>query len=355
MTYRVIQWATGPVGRSSLRHILDSPDCELVGVYVHSPEKEGVDAGALIGRPDTGVKATTDRQAILAIDADVVVFTARMYLDLKDLDDEVLPILRSGKNVVTPVGYWNPAVYGTDYTNAIEGACREGNSTLFGGGENPGFFLPRLAETLTYVVSEVRSIGLTEMCDLTHAQQELIFAIGMGQPPSAFKDDAIVVQMLERNFNEEIMLVASQLGTSVDRYEVTSKYAVLDHDIEIDAGTIKAGTVVAQNHRHAAILDDREIITVNNTWFIHRDVPGWKLHDDRWTVTVDGRPSLTVDIDPSTSLSDTSTTTYADTNSGVMATMTAAAVCNAIPQVCAAKPGIFLSGTPDAPKVRWVK
>jgi hypothetical protein len=246
-------------------------------------------------------------------------------------------------------------VYGTEYTDPIEAACREGNSTLFGGGENPGFFLPRLAETLTSVVSEVRAIGLTEMCDLTRAQAELVFAIGMGQPPSDFDEDAIVVQMVERNFREEIMLVASQLGTQVDEYTVTSKYGTLDHDIEIDAGTIKAGTVVAQNHRHAAILDGREIITVNNTWFIHQDVPGWELHEDRWTVSIDGRPSLTVDIDPRTSLSKTPVMNYADTDSGVMATMTAAAVCNAIPQVCEAKPGILLSGIPDVPRVRWVQ
>ena len=57
---RVVQWNTGKVGKLALRGILDNPDLELAGVFAHSPEKAGQDAGALCGRPDTGIKATND-------------------------------------------------------------------------------------------------------------------------------------------------------------------------------------------------------------------------------------------------------------------------------------------------------
>ena len=60
MTLRVVQWSTGNVGRSSLRCIIRHPDLELVGVYVHSADKVGVDAGELCGLPATGVLATDD-------------------------------------------------------------------------------------------------------------------------------------------------------------------------------------------------------------------------------------------------------------------------------------------------------
>ena len=48
MTYRVIQWATGGVGRSSISGIATHPELELVGCWVHSESKEGKDAGELI-------------------------------------------------------------------------------------------------------------------------------------------------------------------------------------------------------------------------------------------------------------------------------------------------------------------
>ena len=46
-TYRVVQWATGRIGESSLRELIRSPEMDLVGVYVHSEAKEGRDAGEL--------------------------------------------------------------------------------------------------------------------------------------------------------------------------------------------------------------------------------------------------------------------------------------------------------------------
>src|SRR5262245_6089909 len=63
--YRVIQWATGAVGTHALRALLDDPQFELVGVYVHSPDKVGRDAGELAGLPiDIGIKATNDAEVL---------------------------------------------------------------------------------------------------------------------------------------------------------------------------------------------------------------------------------------------------------------------------------------------------
>src|SRR6185312_8648608 len=53
--YRVVQWATGSMGRTALRRVIDHPDLELVGVYVYDPRKVGVDAGEIARRPPTGV------------------------------------------------------------------------------------------------------------------------------------------------------------------------------------------------------------------------------------------------------------------------------------------------------------
>ena len=53
--YKVIQWATGVVGKAALTGIIRHPRLELAGVRVYSEEKEGVDAGDLAGLPATGV------------------------------------------------------------------------------------------------------------------------------------------------------------------------------------------------------------------------------------------------------------------------------------------------------------
>jgi 4-hydroxy-tetrahydrodipicolinate reductase len=63
--YRVIQWATGAVGSNQLREVIQNPDFELVGLYVYSEEKEGKDAGVIVGLDPVGITATRDRDRIL--------------------------------------------------------------------------------------------------------------------------------------------------------------------------------------------------------------------------------------------------------------------------------------------------
>ena len=49
MTYRVVQWSTGNVGRHALAGIDAHPELELVGLFVSNPDKVGRDAGELAG------------------------------------------------------------------------------------------------------------------------------------------------------------------------------------------------------------------------------------------------------------------------------------------------------------------
>jgi 4-hydroxy-tetrahydrodipicolinate reductase len=100
MSYRVIQWSTGHVGAWALHAIIEHPDLELVGLWVHSDAKAGSDAGELCGLPPVGVVATNDAEALLALDADVVCYTATADLRPWEAVKDICRILESGKNVV---------------------------------------------------------------------------------------------------------------------------------------------------------------------------------------------------------------------------------------------------------------
>src|SRR5262249_61324366 len=103
--YRVIQWSTGNVGRHALRAIIRHPALRLVGLWVHGREKVGRDAGELCGLPPVGVKATNDAEALLALDADCVSYTATGDLRPAEAVDDMCRILAAGKTVwPRPVG-----------------------------------------------------------------------------------------------------------------------------------------------------------------------------------------------------------------------------------------------------------
>jgi len=63
VSYRVIQWATGGVGRAAVAGILAHPELELVGCWVSSDEKAGRDVGDICGLPPVGIQATCDIRA----------------------------------------------------------------------------------------------------------------------------------------------------------------------------------------------------------------------------------------------------------------------------------------------------
>src|SRR3954462_15445617 len=98
-SYRVAQWCTGNIGTRSLRAVIEHPELELVGVYVHSPEKAGRDAGDLCSVAPTGVAATNAIADVIAARPDCV-----LYMPQRCDFDEVCRLLESGASIVTTRG-----------------------------------------------------------------------------------------------------------------------------------------------------------------------------------------------------------------------------------------------------------
>ena len=131
--YRVVQWTTGNVGKSSVEAIAKNPNYELVGCYAWSKDKNGVDVGELVGIEPLGVAATNDVDALLALKPDCVVYNP-MWNDV----DELVRILSAGVNVVASASFITGHNLGDD-RDRIEEACKQGGSTMFGSGVSPGF------------------------------------------------------------------------------------------------------------------------------------------------------------------------------------------------------------------------
>lgn len=138
---RVIVWATGDVGSRAVRAIVRRPDLELVGAWVHSPDKEGRDVGDLVGIEPIGVSATNDVDALLALEADCVCFAASDGMGGETFIDDYERILGSGCNVVsssTP-GLLYPPAYDPETTTRLRAAAERGGGTFYASGIEPGF------------------------------------------------------------------------------------------------------------------------------------------------------------------------------------------------------------------------
>ncbi len=185
---RVAQWATGAIGKTALRGIIDRPDLELVGLYVYSDAKAGRDAGDIARRaPTGGVIATRDVDEIIRSRPQVLIHSPRLQIPYERHDDDLCRLLRAGINVITTAGqHFPPRAHGTEREHMFAQACKEGDSTLFGVGVSPGVIGERLALALTGTSIELDRITIDEVLDARGMPDPPDFAftvMGMGSPP----------------------------------------------------------------------------------------------------------------------------------------------------------------------------
>ena len=339
--YRVIQWATGYVGALCLGEIIRNPRLELAGVLVYG-DKAGKDAGTLVGVDEVGLTATRDREAMIATDADCVIY-APLAASIEQLDDDIVALLESGKNVITTAGYFAPKCRGEDVVARLEAACAKGHSSLLGTGIEPGFMLDRVGPMLTGVCSDIDYILLQEIADCAHhpAAQMMKEAIGFGKAPDDVRSDPVFGPYWKTFFTESVTSVAVGLGLELDDVEVGLEVVTTPHELDIAIGRIAAGTVSGVKYTVNGMVDGAAFIRCEHLWSVAKtgdDWPaGWPKPDDRYRYTfqIEGRPSIRATIDPVPSLSPGGT----DYDAALLGT--AATAINAIPEVCAAAPGIL--------------
>lgn len=125
---RVIQWATGSVGKHAVAAVHDHPEFELVGAMVYSDAKAGRDVGEICGIGDIGVATTADRDEIVALDADCVLYMPQGEMNPMGAVDDICRLLASGKNVVSTAvtGLIYPLSMGQRVVDKLEAACAQG-------------------------------------------------------------------------------------------------------------------------------------------------------------------------------------------------------------------------------------
>lgn len=331
--YRVIQWATGNVGKQAIRGILAHPELELAGCWVHSADKVGTDAGVLAGIDAVGVPATNDVDALLASDADCVVYTPLMADRA-----EVERILRAGKNVVTPLGWFYVA---GDSEDELDRICADHGVTLHGTGLHPGGITEKFPLLLSGFSRNVRHVRAEEFSDIRAYEAEFVVKEIMlfGKAPEEAAKSPML-DMLGAGFCQSLRMIADTLGFDTDaEYRTTHETAVATAPIETPIGTIETGTVAAQRFTWQATVNGQPVATARVNWLMgedNLDAP-WSFgsEGERFEVEVEGEPGLTLTFH---GMHPQDYRHGRDNNPGL--TSTAMHCVNSVPAVCSAPAGI---------------
>ena len=332
MTYRVVQWTTGNVGKSSVRAIATNPTLQLVGCYAWSPDKVGQDVGELCGIAPLDVKATNDVDALLALKPDCVVYNP-MFADV----DELVRILGAGVNVVGTASFVTGHFLGAGRDRIVE-ACEQGGSTIFGSGINPGF-IQLFAIVSSGLSDRVDKVSMLESADTTiYNSPATEIPMGFGYPVDQ-PDLRDITEKGSGVFRDGVLLLAEALGVDLDEVRCVADYAQTTEDLHLPGDwTIKKGCVAGVDVRWQGIYEGREVIEIRGRWRKGQTLdPDWPL-DMGYIIEIQGQPTIntTLSFLPPPDFQGETLDDY------IMLglTITAMPAINAIPAVVSAPPGI---------------
>jgi len=348
----VVQWATGHIGRRALREVIRHPALELVGVLVYDPAKDGVDAGELCGERPTGICATTERAAVLALNADCALYMPRASgaganragLCDEDLLDDVVASLERGTNLVTTC---TPLFGGCERMGEagrarVLEACNRGNASLYATGSSPGFNTDAFPFALLSLQRHVEAVEIEEFGDLScrDSPHMLFEQMRFGKPLGEFDPNRRASHLLDE-YGPPLRRLADAAGLVVDEWTAFGEVAAARHDTKIVAGEIAAGTAAAQRATVVGRRNGVDVVSFTPYSYCTAEIdPAWDLQRSGWRMRVRGDAPLDVQIALPFPLELLGTYVPA---------YSANRPVNAIPYVCAAPPGIVF--TEDLPPI----
>lgn len=344
--HRVILWGPGQVGIGALRALIAHPGLELVGLVVHSEPKEGRDAGELCGLPPTGVIATREIDAALAVEADAVAYFASGDYRINEAAEDIARCLLDGKNVVTtslvPLCY--PPAADPAMVQMLDDACATGGVSLFNSGVEPGWINDVIPLTFSGMCSRVDTVTMYEILDYGGIDQpDVMFDfMGFAHPLDA-EVPLLASGRLKSLWAPVVWLLAAGLGLELDdvvdeieRWPAPKRY-------EVASGWIEAGTMGALRFALLGMMGGEERIRLEHiTRMGETSAPDWVRHPSPlggYRIILDGMPTYTIDIEMHGRGNNLRGLTFA----------TVMRELNAIPAVVAAAPGVL--STLDLPVV----
>lgn len=340
MPIRVAQIGTGNVGGHALKALITNPDYELTAVWVSSESKAGKDPAELVGLDvDTGIRTTTDLDEVLATKPDCAVYTAMADNRLMEALEDYRRILAAGVNVVGsgPVFLqWPWQVIPEEMIKPIEDAAREGNSSVFVNGIDPGFANDLFPLALMGTCQSIQQVRCMEIVNYaTYDSATVMFDVmGFGKP---MDEIPMLLQpgVLSIGWGSVVRQLAAGMGVELDGLEEMYVREPAPEAFDIASGHIPKGTAAALRFEVIGLVNGAPAVVLEHVTRLRDDMcPDWPQpaqEGGNYRIEITGEPSYVLELCLSSPNGD-------HNHAGVLATATR--IVNAIPAVVAAEPGI---------------
>lgn len=340
---KVVVVGTGNVAAVAIRSLKGREDMELVGVWGRREELVGTDSGLLDIDEPNGVLITNSKEELFTLKPDcaVMAINVRNPMEAASVNGSwYKDFLSRGINVVSPSVpdlIWPRGAFDQTFVEDIRQAAEAGGASIFVNGQEPGF-AEHQAMLLATCSNTIKQLTIREMYNYSTAPRREEMA------PSYGFDEAPEYKCMLENPETQIFIwgltirnIANNLGYEIEGFKTSFEKRVTDKPIPVGWGIIEPGKVAAVWVRTAGIVNGREAIVIEHVNRMSQDIAtDWPYTDrvGQISVRIDGDPNLQVDMN-------VSLPEQPEELSYEGYVLTAMRIVNAIPYVCAGKPGIL--------------
>jgi 4-hydroxy-tetrahydrodipicolinate reductase len=259
---------------------------------------------------------------------------------IRETIDDLCRILASGKNVVNTaiVSLVYPPFASPKIRDRLEEACRQGGTTLFTSGFDPGWSGDVIPLALASVCERVDAIRVSELMDYSTYEDPGFTGVyfGFGRPLD-FAAPLLQPGMLKGGWGGMVVLLADALGVQLDEIREVHERLPAPETFDTKMGRIEKGTCAGVRFEVQGIVDGKPMLVAAHVNRLRDDIgPDWdRLSPGKtsgYKIEVKGSPSITCELEPAGEDGDHNT-------AGI--TGTAMRVVNAVPVVCEARAGVL--------------
>ena len=269
-----------------------------------------------------------------------MVYTVKAETRPHEVIPELERILASGANVASSsmIFLIYPPFAKPSMRDPLEKACREGGSTFYVSGIDPGFSGDVLPLSALQLADEIEEIRVQELCDYsTYEDPEFTgVSFGFGRPAD-YTPPLSMPGMLRMGWGGMVQMIADRLGIELDEIRESFDRRYAEEAFDTPMMRVPEGTCAAVRFQLEGMVEGRPVVVTEHVNRLARDIA------PDWPQPPDGRPGVhrcIVTGNPSVQLECFVTGEDGDHNTGGVQA-TAMRLLNAIPAICDHAPGLI--------------
>ena len=331
---KVVICGTGAVAREAAEILIGKKGIEIVGVAGRK-SYIGEDFGDVIGlNRKMGIAVSNDLDAILDQTKPDVLLDATSSLT-RQVFPTLIKALDAGVNVVTACEeLTNPWIAEPELARELDDAAKKNGASLVTSGLNPGWYLDQIPYAFTgacATVKKIRGFRVVDGANPADTSMTVSRNFGIGLEIEEAKKQIAEGKITGHvGLKETIHLLADAIGWKLTKVDEKREPLPCPIDRNYKIVKIKKGQSYGIRYNGYGMVDDEEVIRFDGIWACSptMEIDGF---EPGYTLWIEGKPNLKVTIDGATGVGHN--------------TITPARLCNWVPHIVKAKPGVLTDMT----------